>query len=130
MQDTRLRKRRYREILGDFVSSERLYRVLIVENAERVSYMILVIGSLFDHVSSRLALMNPNVYEANKFAQWLQANGHWIIFDVSIVVLLILPFSLIIQFTSLKGRRIILLTPLMVGLARLIVGVWNLMQLV
>jgi len=121
-------RRKYREILSDFVNSKELYLVLNMEMAERVSYTILVIGSLLDLISTRIALMNPHVFEANPFSRWLQANGLWIPFNVSIVVLLILPFSIIIQSASLKCRRIILLTPLLVGLARLIVGVWNLMQ--
>jgi len=128
VQVSRLLIRKYREILSDFVNSEKLYHVLNVEKAERVSYTILVIGSLLDHVSSRLALMDPHVFEANPFTRWLQANGLWMTFDVSIVVLLILPFSIFIQCTSLKCRRIVLLTPFMVGLARLVVGFWNLIQ--
>ena len=128
VQVSRLLIRKYREILGDFVNSERLHRGLFVEKAERVSYTILVIGSLLDHVSSRLALMDPRMFEANPFSRWLQANGLWILFDVSIVVLLIFPFSIFIRCASLKCRRIVLLTPFMVGLARLVVGFWNLIQ--
>ena len=111
-----------------FLNKQRKYRKIIVEIAETASYTILLIGTLLDHISSRLALMNPHVFEANPFTQWLQANGLWILFDVSIVVLLTLPFSIFIQCTSLKCRRIILLSPLIVGLARFIAGVWNLMQ--
>jgi hypothetical protein len=127
VQVSRIR-RKYGEVLGDFANSGRLRRVLNGEKAERVSYAILVIGSLLDHVSSRLALMSPHMFEANPFSRWLQANGLWILFDVSILVLLTFPFSIVIRCTSLKYRRIILLTPLIVGLARLVVGVWNLMQ--
>ena len=127
VQVSRIR-RKYGELLSGFINSGRLRRVLNVEKAERVSYAILVIGSLLDQASSRLALMSPHMFEANPFSRWLQANGLWMLFDVSILVLLTFPFSIIIRCTSLKGRRMILLTPLLVGLARLVVGVWNLMQ--
>lgn len=97
-----------------------------MEFAEGVSYSVLAIGSVLDQVSTHIALTCPQIYEVNPFIRWLQDHDLWIPFDISVLLLLTLPLSITIQEKKSMCRRVLTLIPLIVGMVRLIVAVWNL----
>lgn len=97
--------------------------------AESVSYSVLIIGSTLDHIGTRIALTYPHIYEINPFTRWLIAHNLWLPVDISFLLLLILTPSIIINEKNLKGKIVITLTPLIIGIVRLILAVWNFMLL-
>jgi len=98
-----------------------------MEIQEIVSYIVLIIGVAIDQISTRIVSAYSHIYEVNPFARWLQANGLWLISDVSICILIILPLSIILQEKTLKGRHTLILAPMVVGFLRLILGISNLL---
>lgn len=92
---------------------------------EKVSYLILVLGSLLDHGSTMLGLaLRDNLAEANPIVGWMISSGIWHLFDLSALILII--SSIHIGLRSLNNKWMLLTYPLILGIARMIAGFWNL----
>lgn len=98
-----------------------------MEVQENVAYIVLIIGSALDQVSTRICLTYKYIYEINLFVWRLQAKGLWFVFDAFFLILLILQLSLILKENKANELQSLLLTPMIIGFIRLIIGVSNLL---
>lgn len=92
---------------------------------EAVSYIILVLGTLGDHVSTMIALTRPYIYETNPVTVKLMAQGLWLPVDVVLIVLGISIPYLIIRLTKNPSFKALLAYPLLHGIIRLGACIWN-----
>ncbi len=97
---------------------------------EKTAYITVIIGMLGDQLSTRIGLMKPGTYESNLLTADLIVNGLWLAFDSAIVVGSIFSTALFIRLVRLKGRWAFLFFPLIFGVGRIIVTIWNLILLI
>ena len=94
-------------------------------NIEIFAYVLSVIGTLGDHISTMIGLTKDGIYESNPFVRQLISNGLWLPVDLAVVILgIVIPFLLIRSFRhpSLRG---LIAYPLVFGLIRLGACLWN-----
>lgn len=92
---------------------------------ESLSYLMLILGTLGDHVSTIIALTRPYIFESNPFTVWLMERGLWLPFDAVLVGVGIAVPYLIIRFTKRDYFKALLVYPFLHGLIRLGACVWN-----
>ena len=95
------------------------------ENIEGIAYKLVTLGIILDHLSTRIGLMNPMIKEFNPFTVMLSQQGLWLPFDIFMLYISVGLPALIMQKTNLAGRKVILLFPLLFGVARLGAAVHN-----
>ena len=97
-----------------------------LRTVEMLCYLILVAGTLGDHMSTVIALYSPNIYETNQFTVSLMSRGLWLPFDFLLITLGIAIPWLIIRIRKGAPFAGVLAYPLVLGLIRLGACVWNL----
>ena len=95
---------------------------------EKTAYLVATVGILGDHLSTRLGLMNPDVYEANPYTIWLMQRGNWLTFDLLLLLAAVGIPALIMRRWTFKGRWVMLVFPALLGSARLCAAIWNFIQ--
>ena len=92
------------------------------------SFSVLTIGSALDQLTTHIILKNPETLSVNPYASWLILNNKWLSFDLTILIMLIFPLSIILYTTSdAKNKNIILFTPALIGIIRIFIAAWNLL---
>jgi hypothetical protein len=92
---------------------------------EAFSYLMLVVGTMGDHISTVIALTRPYIYESNPFTVQLMERNLWLPVDIVLVILGIgVPF-LLIRLTKKQSFKALLAYPLVHGLVRLGACIWN-----
>ena len=92
---------------------------------EVFSYIMLVVGTLGDHVSTMIALQRPYIYEANPYTVKLMEMGLWLPVDIVLIALgIAIPYFLI-RKTGRSEFRALLAYPLVHVLIRLGACIWN-----
>lgn len=94
-------------------------------NLEVFSYIILVMGTLGDHVSTVVTLARPYIYESNPVIVKLMARGLWLPLDIALIALGIAVPYLLIRVTKRQEFKALLAYPLVHGLIRLGACLWN-----
>lgn len=92
---------------------------------EILSYLVLVVGTVGDHLSTTIALQSPGIYETNQFAVFLMSRGLWLPFDIILILLGISIPYLIIRTKKGMPFRSVLVYPLVLGIVRLCACFWN-----
>jgi len=96
----------------------------------KVVLIIFVFGCTLDQVSTRIVLTRKNVYESNPYTKALMDGGLWLIVDVALVVslsALALKASTILKRWDVAYEYIPYVTPLLVGLIRMLAGIHNIL---
>ena len=92
-------------------------------------YTLTAVGIIGDHLSTRIALCQPQIREVNPFTLFLFQNNLWLLFDVFMMaVSLGVPYILMRKW-SFNGRWAVLAYPLLFGMGRLAAAVHNLLLL-
>jgi hypothetical protein len=92
---------------------------------EVLSYLMLIVGTLGDHVSTVFALTKPYIYETNPVTVQLMENGLWLPVDIVLIFLgIVIPYVLI-HFTEKEYFKALLAFPLVHGLIRFGACLWN-----
>ncbi len=92
---------------------------------EALSYLMLILGTLGDHVSTIIALTRPYIFESNPFTVWLMERGLWLPFDIVLVAVGIAAPYIILRRTDRDYFKAILVYPFLSGLIRLGACLWN-----
>ena len=92
---------------------------------ESVSYFMLILGTLGDHVSTVIALTRPYIFESNPFTVWLMERGLRLPSDVVLVAVGIAVPYLVLRLTERDYFKILLVYPFLHGLIRLGANLWN-----
>jgi len=93
---------------------------------EVFAYVLLVVGTLGDHISTMLALRLPHIYETNQFTLVLMSNGLWLPFDLLLIALGIAVPYLLLRVKRGGPLTALLAYPLVLGAIRLGAYIWNL----
>lgn len=105
---------------------EAILRLDLPKNLEVFAYLVNIIGTLGDQISTRVGLTREGIYEARPSVRWLISNGLWLPLDLLVVTLGIgIPFLLTRSFRNLPLKGLVAY-PLIFGLIRLGACIWNL----
>lgn len=92
---------------------------------ELVSYLMLILGTFGDHISTVIALTQPYIYETNPVTIQLMSRGLWLPVDLILIALGIgIPY-LLIRFSNREYIKAVLAYPLVHGVVRLGACIWN-----
>jgi len=97
---------------------------------EVFAYILLVLGTLGDHLSTVVALTRPHIYETNPLTVQLMARGLWLPLDLVLVAVGIAIPYLLIRLTGHSSFKGLLAYPLIQGAVRLGACIWNLSLIV
>jgi hypothetical protein len=92
---------------------------------EGLSYVMLIVGTLGDHLSTGIALRYPNIYETNPYTVMLMSKGLWLPVDLVLIALGIAIPYLLIRRTGREYFKALLAYPIVHGLLRFGACVWN-----
>ena len=92
-------------------------------------YVLAATGILGDHISTRIALTQPQIKELNPLTVALFQNNLWFFFDLFMLLAALgVPYILMRRW-SFRGRWAILAYPLLFGFGRLAAAVHNVLLL-
>jgi len=93
---------------------------------EKISYLLATAGILGDHLSTRLGLTKPYLYESNPYTIWLMEKGVWLPFDLLLLLATVgISFTILRRWTF-RGRWAVLAFPILLGSTRLCSAILNL----
>ena len=92
---------------------------------EVFAYILLVAGTLGDHLSTVVALARPYIYETNSFTVRLMAMGLWLPLDLVLIAAGIAIPYLLMRLAGRPSFRGLLAYPLVLGAVRLGACIWN-----
>ena len=98
-------------------------------SVEGFAYLTALIGTVGDHISTRIGLLCPRIRELNPFTVYLRRNGLWLPFDVFLLVVSLGLPALLMRKWSFRGRWAILVFPVLFGLARLFAAMHNVIMI-
>ncbi len=99
-------------------------------NPEVLSYIMLLAGTLGDHISTGIATARPYIYESNPVAARLMAGGLWLPLDLFLIALGITVPFMALRMASRPSLKGLLAYPMAHGLIRLGFCIWNLSLLI
>ena len=91
---------------------------------QKSAFLTLFIGALGDWISTKIGL-SLGLTEGNRLAAFLMSRGAWIQFDIILISICFLVPFLVSNFTEKKAPRSLFLFPLIAGLLKLLVSIWN-----
>jgi len=97
---------------------------------EVLAYILLVAGTLGDHLSTVVALTRPYIFETNPLTVRLMARGLWLPLDLVLIAVGIAVPYLLMRLKGNSAFRGLLAYPLVLGAIRLGACVWNLSLIV
>ena len=91
---------------------------------QKTVFFTLLIGTLGDWISTKIGL-SLGLVEGNCLAAFLMNKGAWIQSDFMIISICFLVPFLVYNYTEMRAPRTLFLFPLMAGLLKILVSVWN-----
>ena len=93
---------------------------------ELAAYIMLISGVMADHFSTSLGLARKTVYESNPVALVLMNNNIWLLIDIAMILISIFASYVFIRVLKRPIANYILIYPILAGLVRLVISIWNL----
>ena len=94
-----------------------------IDRIDILTYYILIIGLLIDHISTFIGTNYYGLSEANLIAKGLMNIGIWSYVDLIICLTFIKLLQIVIK--RYKEIKIILILPLLTGIFRIAIGISN-----
>lgn len=91
---------------------------------QKTAFVTLFIGALGDWVSTKIGL-SLGLAEGNRLAAFLMSKGIWIQSDFILISICFLVPYLVYNLTEKRAPKSLFLFPLMAGLLKLLVSIWN-----
>jgi len=91
---------------------------------QKTAFLTLFIGTLGDWISTKIGL-SLGFTEGNRLAAFLMSQGAWIQSDLLIISICFLVPFLVNNFTEKKAHKSLFLFPLIAGLLKVLVSIWN-----
>jgi len=97
-----------------------------IEKMEIGSYLSLALGLMLDHLTTKLGIINHNLYESNYFARTLMEIGIWGYVDILLCILFICVTYQSYRILLEKKHSFMFFFPFISGFIRILIGVRNL----
>ncbi len=98
-----------------------------INQMEKMAYIIMSFGVFLDHLTTGIALSNPNFYESNAIAEKLISKGLWSSVDIIMMLIIIISTTIIMRKLPYNMKHSILMMPVCVGIIRLMAGISNIL---
>ena len=92
---------------------------------EKIAYFFMFSGIVGDQITTRLGIVQMGIYEANPVVDWLLSNNLWFFVDLLLFIIIISLTKLSIKYLDNKYKGSIVLSPLIIGIVRLITMINN-----
>ena len=102
-----------------------LFRVQVPGRFEAAAYLLLVLGAAGDWVSTSIGLRG-GLAEGNALAAALMGSGQWVSVDLTLVAILVVVPYVVNRAIKNKAARALWVFPVLAGLLKVAVCLWNL----
>lgn len=93
---------------------------------EKLAYCLAIVGSLGDHISTRIGVTQLHIYETNRVVVALMQRGLWLPVDLILLSIIIGAPYFVMRESTYHGTWIILLVPAIIGAIRILFTISNL----
>jgi len=101
-----------------------LFRVQVPSRFEAAAYLLLVLGAAGDWVSTGIGLRG-GLAEGNALAAALMGSGQWVSVDLTLVATLVVVPYVVNRAIKNKAARALWVFPVLAGLLKVAVCLWN-----
>lgn len=102
-----------------------MFRVQVPGRFEAAAYLLLALGAAGDWVSTGIGLRG-GLAEGNALAAALMGSGQWVSVDLTLVATLVIVPYVVNRAIKNKAARALWAFPLLAGLLKVAVCLWNL----
>ena len=102
-----------------------MFRLQVPSRFEAAAYLLMVLGAAGDWVSTGLGLRS-GLAEGNALATTLMGSGQWISVDLTLVAVLVIIPYVVNRAVKNRAARALWAFPLLAGLLKVAVCLWNL----
>jgi hypothetical protein len=95
------------------------------KRVEYSSYLIYFLGIFLDYVTTKIGVSNFHLIEANAVTIFLMQRGLWLTTNLLIFLVIMLSSSYVLKKGDISQSYLVLASPTMCGLARILIGVHN-----
>ena len=99
--------------------------MLYNKNIEYFSYLIYLLGTIMDHVTTKIGINDYSLVEANIFSSLLMQRGFWLSTNLILFLVVVLLSSCIFKSSDLGYSYFVLILPTICGLVKIFLAIHN-----